>query len=141
MKIEKILDEIYIINEEENSVPLTKRQVCNILNTMLFYPIADEDQFRTALYYSVKLRSLILLCSNHITTPYRQEYNHYTNLRYPIEKVLQSMGIINYDEDYTPSYEDFITKEIKDATDEIICEIKESMNVKMRVRTNGDQSY
>ncbi len=138
MSIEKILDEVYQENEEENINPLTKRQVCNIVNMLLFYPIADDDQFRTALYYSVKLRSLITFSTNCITPPYRPEYNYYTNLDYPIKVVLSTMGIINDDVINTlPTYNDFITTEIKNSSMEIQQEIKNSINGISRVRVEN----
>ena len=142
MSIEKILDEVYIQNTEENIVPLTQRQVCNILNKLLFYPIADEDEFRTALYYSVKLRSMILFSTSHITPPYKPVYNYYTTLNYPIDIVLKTMGILDDDvREDNPTYSDNIIKEINDSVDEVVMDIKNNMEVKKRVLTNGEQTY
>ena len=141
MSIEKILDEVYQENEEENVNPLTKRQVCNIVNKLLLYPIADDDTFRTALYYSVKLRSLVLFNTSHIGQ-YNPQYNFYNTIEYVIDTVLKAMGVINDDINIVlPQYEDFVIKQIKSNSQEIINEIKLKINGISRVRVNDCPSY
>lgn len=95
MNIEQIIDEVYIVNESGCIFPLSKKQICNIAKKLLTYDIQSEEVFRTALEYITKERAEILLYTNHITPPYKSNFKYYCTIKYPIVRVLNTMGVID----------------------------------------------
>ena len=134
MNVEKILNDVYELNVQDNILPLSKKQVVNVLNRLLSYPIDSEQQLETALEYSVKMRSEIIFTTNHIVQPYKNIYNYYTNIDYVICRVLKVMNIIGNDSYKTePTYEDNIIKYMKNSLDLIEVELKEELKSKIKV--------
>ena len=134
MNVEKILNDVYELNVQDNILPLSKKQVVNVLNRLLSYPIDSEQQLETALEYSVKMRSEIIFTTNHIVQPYKSIYNYYTNIDYVICRVLKVMNIIGNDSYKTePTYEDNIIKYMKNSLDLIEVELKEELKSKIKV--------
>lgn len=134
MNVEKILNDVYELNVKDNTLPLSKKQVVNVLNRLLSYPIDSEQQLETALEYSVKMRSEIIFTTNHIVQPYKSIYNYYTNIDYVICRVLKVMNIIGNDSYKTePTYEDNIIKYMKNSLDLIEVELKEELKSKIKV--------
>lgn len=134
MNVEKILNDVYELNVKDNTLPLSKKQVVNVLNRLLSYPIDSEQQLETALEYSVKMRSEIIFATNHIVQPYKSIYNYYTNIDYVICRVLKVMNIIGNDSYKTePTYEDNIIKYMKNSLDLIEVELKEELKSKIKV--------
>ena len=134
MNVEKILNDVYELNVKDNTLPLSKKQVVNVLNRLLSYPIDSEQHLETALEYSVKMRSEIIFTTNHIVQPYKSIYNYYTNIDYVICRVLKVMNIIGNDSYKTePTYEDNIIKYMKNSLDLIEVELKEELKSKIKV--------
>ncbi len=134
MNVEKILNDVYELNVKDNTLPLSKKQVVNVLNRLLSYPIDSEQQLETALEYSVKMRSEIIFTTNHVVQPYKSIYNYYTNIDYVICRVLKVMNIIGNDSYKTePTYEDNIIKYMKNSLDLIEVELKEELKSKIKV--------
>ena len=134
MNVEKILNDVYELNVKDNILPLSKKQVVNVLNRLLSYPIDSEQQLETALEYRVKMRSEIIFTTNHIVQPYKNIYNYYTNIDYVICRVLKVMNIIGNDSYKTePTYEDNIIKYMKNSLDLIEVELKEELKSKIKV--------
>ena len=134
MNVEKILNDVYELNVKDNTLPLSKKQVVNVLNRLLSYPIDSEQQLETALEYSVKMRSEIIFTTNHVVQPYKSIYNYYTNIDYVICRVLKVMNIIGNDSYKTePTYEDNIIKYMKNSLDLIEVELKEEIKSKIKV--------
>ena len=125
MEIENIIDEVYEINMRECNIPLSKKQVANVAKKLLEYPIKDEDNYRLALEYAVKMRSIIILYSQHINNTYNKAFNYFNNIKYPIERVLVSMNILNEDAIYNPSYRDKNIISLLNNVDSIDFELKE----------------
>lgn len=130
MSVESILEEVCKMNGE-SAFPLSKRQVGNVLNRLLEYRV-DDDILKVALEYSVKMRSIIVFSTSHIQNGYTPMYNYYTNLDYPIRRVLGIMGII--DEITEPTlYEDDVIKAIKTNLDAIEFELREEIKTNEKV--------
>lgn len=138
MSVEDMLKEVCKKNEESD-FPLSNRQVCNVLNRLLEYYV-DGDILKIALEYSVRMRAEIIFSTSHIATNYKPIYNFYTNLDYPIRRVLGIIGVIE-EISSEPIYEDNIIKNIKENLDAIEVELKEYIKEneevkKMKLRRN-----
>ena len=131
MSVESILEEVCKMNDE-SAFPLSRRQVGNVLNRLLEYRI-DDDILKTALEYSVRMRSIIVFSTSHMDRGYMPIYNYFTNLDYPIRRVLGVMGVI--DEITEPTlYEDDVIKNIKSSLDEIEFELRENIKTNTKVK-------
>nr|MBP3259403.1 hypothetical protein [Bacilli bacterium] len=129
MSVESILEEVCKMNDE-SAFPLSKSQVGNVLNRLLEYRI-DDDILKTALEYSVRMRSIIVFLTTHMQG-YAPMYNYYTNLDYPIRRVLGIMGVL--DEITEPNlYEDDVIKAIKINLDAIEFELREEVKTNEKV--------
>ena len=131
MSVEEILKEVCKKNEE-SAFPLSSRQVCNVLNRLLEYYL-DGEILEIALEYSVKMRSEIVFSTSHIINNYKPVYNFYTNLDYPIRRVLGTMGVIE-EMPSEPTYEDDIIKNIKENLSAIEVELKEHIKTNEKVK-------
>ncbi len=130
MSVESILEEVCKMNDE-SAFPLSRRQVGNVLNRLLEYRI-DDDILKTALEYSVKMRSIIVFSTSHIQNGYTPMYNYYINLDYPIRRVLGIMGIIGEITEPT-LYENDVIKAIKINLDAIEFELREEIKTNEKV--------
>ncbi len=131
MSVESILEEVCKMNDE-SAFPLSRRQVGNVLNRLLEYRI-DDDILKTALEYSVRMRSIIVFSTSHIQNGYNPMYNYYINLDYPIRRVLGIMGV--NDEITEPNlYEDNVIKNIKSNLDAIELELREEIKTNEKVK-------
>ena len=131
MKIEQIIDEVYIVNESGCIFPLSKKQSCNIAKQLLTYDIQSEEVFRTALEYITKERAEILLYTNHITPPYKPNFKYYCTIKYPIVRVLNAMGVI--DEEISDTFSSSLDENLRMYE----FELKNRLRVNIKALTNN----
>ena len=107
MNIEKIIDEVYEKHLKECSIPLSKKQVCNIAKNLLTYEIQSENMFKMALEYSTLIRAEIIIYTNRINPPYESRFKYYNRINYAIDRALHAMGIVEeeVDEAFSDSLE------------------------------------
>ena len=130
MTIEDILKEVCEDNMKSIN-PLSKRQIANVFNKLLEYRVDDEN-FKLALEYSIKMRAEILFATSHINRGYNPMYNYYTTIDYPVRRVLKTMGLLNEDVLNEPRYEDSVIRNMKDNLDGIEMDLKIIMNQKVK---------
>lgn len=125
MNIEEIIEEVYEINKRECISPLTKRQIINIVKQLEQYKIKTEKEYRLALEFITKMRAEIIFYTNHtIRGKYKNTYNFYNTINYPITKVLSTMGIIDEEFEERNKTKDKIIKAMQNSIEQLVFELK-----------------
>ena len=125
MNINSIIDEVFEINESECISPLSKRQICNIAEQLMRYPIKSEEDFRYALEYSTKIRSEVIFYTTHyLNTKYQQRYKYYSTIDYSISRTLSTMGLIESDNEDNFSDSDKVLKTLQESIERIESELR-----------------